>query len=86
MEPEPLRPDTNHTPSIQQYDPHRHSIKHSLRRQSIALLNTPKRPDPHRLRRDADDEQVRQLQRVVRHDRVLQRADDGDGRVERVAE
>nr|POF03974.1 glucosamine-6-phosphate isomerase 1 [Quercus suber] len=86
VEAKALRPDADHAPAIQQDDADGYGVEHGLGRQLIAFLHVPECQDAHALGGDADDEQVCELEGVVGDDGILQRADDGDGGVERVAE
>ena len=85
MEPKLTRPDPNHTPSIQQNNPHSNDIKHRLRAQQKPLLNIPVRENPQCLCGNTDNQQISQFQRIIRYDLILQRGDHGDGGVQRVA-
>lgn len=86
MEAKRLGPDTNHAPAVEQDDGDGDGVEHGLCAEAVAALDPPEGVDADGLGGDALDEQVRQRERVVLHDGILQRADDGDGRVERVAE
>jgi hypothetical protein len=68
MEAELLRPDTNHSPAIKQDDANGDGIEHSFGREAPAFLNLPKGEDAHSLGCYANDEQIRKIQSVVRHD------------------
>ena len=86
MKPEAPRPNPNHAPPIQQNNSHGNDIKHRLRAQPKPLLDIPVRENPQRLRGNTDNQEIRQLQRIVSDDLVLQSGDDRDGGVEGVAE
>lgn len=86
VEAEALRPDADHAPGVEDDDGEGDGVEHGLGRQAEVLLDAPERVDPDCLGGDADEQEVRQRERVVGHDGVLQRRDDRHGRVEGVAE
>lgn len=86
VEAEFLCPDTDHAPGVEQDDANGHCIEHGLRRKTEALLNLPEGKNANGLSSYANNEKVRKIQGVVRHDRILESADDGDGRIKRVTE
>ena len=86
MEPKFIRPVSNHAPSIQQNDAYSDDIEHRLGRYLIPFLDIPEGKDAQRLRRNTHNEQVCERQSVVGDDRILERGDDSDCRVQRVTE
>ena len=81
VEAEILAPDANHAPSIEEHDAHCDDHEHGLGGQAVVLLNAPKGTDANGLSGDSDDEQVRELETVIRDDFVLKSADDSDGSI-----
>ena len=53
-----LRPDTYHSPSIEQDDTEHYDVKHVLGAQAEAFLDGPKAKYADKLGNDADDEEV----------------------------
>lgn len=78
--------DTDHAPRAEDQDPECVEEQHRLGADRPSLLHDPEQPNAGRLRGNAVDEQVVERLGVVRDDLVLQRRDDGDDRVEAVAE
>lgn len=80
-----LRPDTDHTPTVQ-YDNCGHdNIEHGPGADTSPALNRPKGIDAHRLSCKACHEQVGQLDGIVGLDFILQGLNDSDGGVEAIA-
>jgi hypothetical protein len=57
-----------------------------MSRVARTLLNCPECPDAGELSSNTDDEKVCKRQRVKNYDRILERCDNGHGRIQRVAE
>ena len=53
-----LRPDTYHSPSVEQDDTQHDDVEHVLGAQAEAFLDGPKPEDANKLGDDADDEEV----------------------------
>lgn len=54
-------------------------------RQPETLLRPPEAVDADSLRHDPNNEEIGQLERIVRYDRVLEGGNDSDCRIERIA-
>jgi hypothetical protein len=86
VEAELLRPDSNHSPGVQQNDSDGYSIEHRLGGKAVAFLDVPEAEDAHGLGGNSDDEEVGEVEGVVGHNGVLKGSDHGDSCVQRVAE
>jgi hypothetical protein len=101
VESKPLRPDPDHAPAIEQDDADCYGIEHGFCSELISLLDRPERIYTDGLRNqfscsclilkthlscNADDEEIRQLERVVSYHAVLQCRDDSHSRIQRVTE
>jgi hypothetical protein len=67
VEAEFLRPDPDHSPTVEQDDAHGYSVEHGFRREAEAFLYLPEGENAHGLGCYANDEQIRKIQSVVGH-------------------
>ena len=81
MEAELLRPDSNHSPGVQQDDSDGHSVEHCLGGEAVAFLDVPETEDTYGLGGNSDDKKVGEIEGVVSHDGVLEGSNHGYGRV-----
>jgi hypothetical protein len=85
MESKLLRPNPDHSPSIERDDANHDRVKHVLGAQAETLLDGPESEDAHELGDNPDDEKVRERQRIIGHNAVLKGRNHSDSRVETVA-
>ena len=66
-----LRPDTDHSPCIEQDDANRYSVEHGLCGKAEAFLDLPESKDAQCLSSYAHDEEVCEVESVVCNNRIL---------------
>ena len=86
LEAEVGRPVSDHAPAIEQDDAYHDGVEHGLRGEHEAPLDPPKAVNANCLGGYTDNEDVRECQRVISNERILQCRDDGDCRVKRISE
>ena len=79
VEAEFLRPDSDHSPGVQQDDSNGYGVEHRFGGEAVAFLDVPEAEDSNCLGGDSDDEEVGEVESVVGHDGVLEGSDYGDG-------
>ena len=86
VEAEFLRPDSDHSPGVQQDDSNGYGVEHRFGGEAVAFLNVPEAEDTYGLGGDSDNQKVCEVEGVVSHDGVLEGSDHGHRCVERVSE
>lgn len=66
-----LRPDTDHSPCIEENNANCYSVEHSLCGKAETFLDLPEGKDAQRLSSYAHDEEVCEVESVVCDDRIL---------------